>query len=127
MTSANFGETIIGEATMAAVEELAKQLSEQESKIQPRNMEVETRVAEVNAPNLYLSAGSTDGVQKCDRFEISRILREVKDPGTKEVIDVVTEPVGEMVVTEVRDRIAIGTFAGTGMPQTGFVARKKGK
>jgi hypothetical protein len=40
---------------------------------------------------------------------------------------VVTEPVGEMVVTEVRDRIAIGTFAGTGMPQAGFVARKKGK
>lgn len=127
MTSANFGETIIGEATMAAVEQLAKQLSEQESKIQPRNMEVETRVAEVNAPSLYLSAGSTDAVQKCDRFEISRILREVKDPGTKEVIDVVTEPVGEMVVTEVRDRIAIGTFAGTGMPQAGFVARKKGK
>lgn len=125
MTSSNFAETIIGEATMAAVEQLAKQLSDQEPKIQARNMQVETRVAEVNAPQLYLSAGSTEGVQKCDRFEISRVVREVKDPVTKEVIDLVTEPVGEMVVTDVRDRVAIGTFAGTAVPQAGFVARKK--
>ena len=125
MTAANFAETIIGEATMAAVEQLAKQLSEQDSKIQARNVQVETRVAEVNAPQLYLSAGSTEGVQKCDRFEISRVIREVKDPATKEVIDLVTEPVGEMVVTDVRERVAIGTYAGTAIPQAGFVARKK--
>ncbi len=125
MTSANFAETIIGEATMEAVSQLAKQLSDQDSKIQARNVEVETRVAEVNPPQLYLSAGSTEGVQKCDRFEISRVVREVKDPQTKEVIDLVTEPVGELVVTDVRDRVAIGTFAGGAAPQAGYVARKK--
>ncbi|MFN0102591.1 MAG: CsgG/HfaB family protein [Bryobacteraceae bacterium] len=125
MTSSNFAETIIGEATMEAVTQLAKQLSEQDSKIQARNVEVETRVAEVNPPQLYLSAGSTEGVQKCDRFEISRVVREVKDPQTKEVIDLVTEPVGELVVTDVRDRVAIGTFAGGSAPQAGYVARKK--
>jgi curli biogenesis system outer membrane secretion channel CsgG len=125
MSSSNFAQTIIGEATIAAVEQLAKQLSEQESKIQPKNVQVETRVAEVAAPQLYLAGGSADGINKCDRFEISRIVKEVKDPQTKEVIDVVTEAVGEMVVTEVRERVAIGTFAGSAAPAVGYVARKK--
>jgi len=125
MSSSNFAETIIGEATMAAVEQLAKQLSEQEAKIQAKNVQVEARVAEVVAPQLYLSAGSADGLNKCDRFEISRIVKEVKDPVTKEVIDVVTETVGEMVVTEVRERMSIGTFAGTAAPAVGYMARKK--
>jgi hypothetical protein len=59
-----------------------------------------------------------------DVFEIMRIVREVKDPVTKETLDVVTEKTGEMKIVSVRDKIATGDYAGSAA-QVGFAARKK--
>jgi hypothetical protein len=48
----------------------------------------------------------------------------VKDPTTHEVLDTVTQPMGTMTITAVRDKIATGTY--TGSPAAvGFIARKK--
>jgi len=124
MTSANFGQTIIGEATTASVDKLAAELNANEGKIQMRNLDIESRIAEVAGAQIYLSTGSFDGVHKCDRFEVLKILREVKDPVTKDVIDMVTEKVGDLLVTEVRDRVAIGVYNGTAKPEVGYLAKK---
>ena len=124
MTSANFGQTIIGEATMSSVDKLAADLNNNEGKIQMRNLDVESRIAEVVERQIYLSAGSFDGINKCDRFEIHKIVKEVKDPVTKDVIDMVTEKVGDYIATEVRDRVTIGAYNGTGKPEVGYLAKK---
>jgi curli biogenesis system outer membrane secretion channel CsgG len=124
MTSANFGQTIIGEATMQSVDKLAADLNANEGKIQMRNLDIESRIAEVVGQQIYLSAGSFDGVNKCDRFEIHKIVKEVKDPVTKDVIDMVTEKVGDYVATEVRDRISIGAYNGSAKPEVGYLAKK---
>ena len=124
MTSANFGQTIIGEATMSSVDKLAAELNNNEGKIQMRNVDVESRIAEVVDRQIYLSAGSFDGINKCDRFEIHKIVKEVKDPVTKDVIDMVTEKVGDYIATEVRDRVTIGAYNGTAKPEVGYLAKK---
>lgn len=124
MNSANFGQTIIGEATMASVDKLAAELNTNEGKIQMRNLDIESRIAEVAGGQIYLSTGSFDGVHKCDRFEVHKVLREVKDPVTKDVIDMVTEKVGDLIVTEVRDRVAIGAYNGAAKPEVGYLAKK---
>ncbi len=124
MTSANFGQTIIGEATMSSVDKLAADLNNNEGKIPMRNLDVESRIAEVVDKQIYLSAGSFDGINKCDRFEIHKIVKEVKDPVTKDVIDMVTEKVGDYIATEVRDRVTIGAYNGTGKPEVGYLAKK---
>jgi curli biogenesis system outer membrane secretion channel CsgG len=124
MTSANFGQTIIGEATMQSVDKLAADLNANEGKIQMRNLDIESRIAEVAGAQIYLSTGSFDGVNKCDRFEVHKIVKEVKDPVTKDVIDMVTEKVGDLVVTEVRDRVAIGAYNGSAKPEVGYLAKK---
>jgi len=124
MTSANFGQTIIGEATMGSVDKLAADLNNNEGKIPMRNLDVESRIAEVVDKQIYLSAGSFDGINKCDRFEIHKIVKEVKDPVTKDVIDMVTEKVGDFIATEVRDRVTIGAYNGTGKPEVGYLAKK---
>lgn len=124
MTSANFGQTIIGEATMGSVDKLAAELNANEGKIQSRNLDIESRIAEVVGQQIYLSAGTFDGVNKCDRFEIHKIVKEVKDPVTKDVIDMVTEKVGDYVATEVRDRITIGAYNGGAKPEVGYLAKK---
>jgi hypothetical protein len=73
---------------------------------------------------LTLNVGSNDGVSAGDVFEVLRIVREVKDPVTKETLDVVTEKTGEMTITSVREKIATGNYTGSAA-QNGFMARKK--
>jgi curli biogenesis system outer membrane secretion channel CsgG len=124
MTSSNFAQTIIGEATQDCVNKLADILKEQSSTMKKSVREVETSVADVTGNTLVIAAGSNDGVNAGDVFEIHEIVREVKDPTTKEVLDRITNKVGEMTVTSVRDKIATGSYTGSAA-KVGFVARKK--
>ena len=124
MTSSNFAQTIIGEATQDCVNKLADILKEQSSNMKKTVREVEGRVADVSGKTLVLNVGSNDGVNVGEVFEVLNIVREVKDPVTKETLDVVTEKTGEMTITSVRDKVATGTY--TGSPaKVGFMARKK--
>src|SRR5580765_206069 len=124
MTSSNFAQTIIGEATQDAVNKIAEILLTQTSTMKKTVRPVEGRVADVSGKVLTLNVGSNDGVSAGDVFEVLRIVREVKDPVTKETLDVVTEKTGEMTITSVREKIATGNY--TGSPaKVGFMARKK--
>jgi curli biogenesis system outer membrane secretion channel CsgG len=124
MTSSNFAQTIIGEATQDCVNKLADILNQQTTNMKKAVREVEARVADVSGKTLVINAGGNDGVSVGDVFEIMRIVREVKDPVTKETLDVVTEKTGEMTIVSVRDKIATGDYAGSAA-QVGFAARKK--
>jgi len=124
MTSANFAQTIIGEATQDCVNKLAAVLKEQSANMKKNVREVETSVADVAGSTLMIAAGANDGISVGEVFEIHEVLREVKDPTTKEVLDRVTNKVGEMTVTNVRDKVSTGTYAGS-PAKVGFVARKK--
>ncbi len=124
MTSSNFAQTIIGEATQDCVNKLGDILKEQSSTMKKSVREVETSVADVTGNTLVIAAGANDGVNAGDVFEIHEIVREVKDPTTKEVLDRITNKVGEMTVTSVRDKIATGSYTGSAA-KVGFGARKK--
>lgn len=124
MTSSNFAETIIGEATQDCVNKLADILLGQTANMKKAVREVEGRVADVSGKTLVLNVGANDGVNVGETFEVLRIVREVKDPVTKETLDVVTEKTGEMTITSVRDKVATGSYTGSAA-QIGFMARKK--
>ena len=125
MGSANFGETIIGEATMDCVNKLAVILNQQVPGLATKKVEVEGRVAYVAGGNLTLNVGSDAGVNVGDKFEIAHIISEVRDPTTHEIIDLATEKIGDMVVTTVKPKVAIGTFVGKGAPAIGDNAKKQ--
>jgi curli biogenesis system outer membrane secretion channel CsgG len=124
MTSSNFAETIIGEATIKAIDGVSEFLNTNENKIPIRNLDAEGRIATVEGNRIFLSIGSNDFVKKCDRFEIHKVIKEVTDPVTKEVLDMVTEQVGQLLITEVKDRVSIGFYNGSSAPQIGQLARK---
>jgi curli biogenesis system outer membrane secretion channel CsgG len=124
MTSSNFGQTIIGEATQDCVNKLAEVLSQQATTMKKTVREVETRVADISGGTMVIAAGANDGVNVGETFEILKVLREVRDPQTKEVLDTVTEKAGEMTVSSVRDKIASGSYVGK-PAAVGFIARKK--
>ena len=124
MTSSNFAETIIGEATQDCVNKLAVIMNTQADTMKKNVRAVEASVADISGSSITITAGSNDGVYQGDVFEILKIVREVKDPVTKEVLDRITDKVGELTITSVRDKIATGTYQG-GTPQVAYVARKK--
>jgi len=124
MTSSNFGQTIIGEATQDCVNKLGEILSQQATTMKKAVREVETRVADVSGSTMVIAAGANDGVNVGETFDILKVLREVRDPQTKELLDTVTEKAGEMTITSVRDKIATGNYVGK-PAAVNFIARKK--
>jgi curli biogenesis system outer membrane secretion channel CsgG len=126
MTSSNFGETIIGEATMDAVNKLAATLngSTIEGGADPRENDLDARIADVTGNSLTINAGLAAGLQPGQTFTVYHKGKEIKDPTTGEVLDVQTTAIGQFTVTTVRDRITVGTFSGAGQPAVGDVVRK---
>lgn len=126
MTSYRFAETIIGEATLDAVDKLAVVLDRQVPEIKHADPPVEAYIVDVNGNSVMIAAGTNDGVSVGEVFEVLRVVREVKDPVTKETLDRVTEPVGSLTISNVRDRTSTGTYTGAPIQAgTGFIARKK--
>jgi curli biogenesis system outer membrane secretion channel CsgG len=132
MTSSNFQQTIIGEATSNAVTKVIEYLESRVPKLPAKPRAIEGRVAVVSAGMATLTVGSNDGVLRGDRFEILQINGEIRDPATKEVIDVDAVKIGELVVDTVRERTASGAYGGQPLSATflaqagrGYAARLK--
>ena len=129
MTSSNFEQTIIGEATSNAVTNILQYLEGRLTQLPLKARQIEGRVAGVTANGAYLTIGSEDGVLRGDRFEILKINGEIKDPTTKEVIDLDAVKVGELVVDNVRDKSSTGAYGGQPLSSTyttggkGYAAR----
>lgn len=118
-------QVIVGEATIDCVDKLGADLNSKEEKIPRKSWDVETRIADISGPQIYLAAGTNDGVNKCDRFDVFRVVKEIIEPTTKEVIDYELHRTGELLVTEVRERVAIGAYSGTEAPEVKFLVKRK--
>lgn len=126
MTSSNFGETIIGEAVMDAVNKLAEDINQRplNGGAESRELDLDARVADVSGNSITINAGTGAGLKVGQSFTIYHKGKEIKDPTTGEVLDVQTTPLGQLTLTVVRDRISIGTYSGAGAPVAGDIVRK---
>ncbi len=126
MTSSNFAETIIGEATMDAVDKLAMDVNSKAltGGAESRENDLDARVADVNGSSITINAGNAAGLHAGQTFTIYHKGKEIKDPTTGEVLDVQTTPMGTLTLTVVRDKISTGNYAGGGTPVVGDIVRK---
>jgi len=126
MTSSNFAETIIGEATMDAVNKLAVDINMRELNggAGGRELDLDARVADVSGNVITINAGTAAGLATGQTFTIYHKGKEIKDPTTGEVLDVQTTPLGQLTISTVRDRISMGNYSGSGAPVVGDVVRK---
>jgi curli biogenesis system outer membrane secretion channel CsgG len=123
MTSSNFGSTIIGEATIQAVNALSQELEQNASRLPAKVVQVDGLVADVSGSTLVLNVGSRAGVKIGDKLDIVRVGREIRDPATGRVIRRTTDRLGEIQITEVDDLSSVGTFTGAGAPKVGDAAK----
>src|SRR5215469_480704 len=105
--NSNFQQTIIGEATKKAVDDLSVNLVADSAKISTRSVTVEGVVAAVEGSQIILNVGGKAGVKVGDQFNVERVTKEIKDPTTHEVIRRLATAVGVVKATDVDDASAI--------------------
>ena len=105
--SSNFQNTIIGEATKKAVDELSTNLVADASKITARTITVEGLVAAVEGNQIILNVGAKAGMKVGDQFNVERVTKEIKDPTTDAVIRRLATTVGVVKATDVDDASAV--------------------
>ena len=117
--SSDFQQTIIGEATKLATDQLTANLVTQAPKVAVRSITVEGEVAAVDSGQIILNVGGKAGVKVGDQFEVLRVTKEIKDPATGNVLRRLTTSVGTIKATDVDDVSSICTpVSGSGF-QTG--------
>ena len=107
--SSDFQETIIGEATKSAVDQLASNLDAQSPKVAVRSITVEGEVAAVDSGQIILNVGTKAGVKVGDQFQVMRVTHVIKDPVSGKIIRRMTDTVGIVKATDVDDLSAVCT------------------
>ena len=125
MTSKNFAATLIGEAVHKAVGQLSQELEAGASKLPARVVQVNGLIADVSGNTVILNVGSRAGVKVGDRLQVRRKVREVRDPATGKVIRALENTIGEVVITEVDEVSAVGTYTGSTPPKVGDAVRSQ--
>ncbi|MCS7314976.1 MAG: CsgG/HfaB family protein [Bryobacterales bacterium] len=123
MTSKNFAATLIGEAVHKAVHQLSQALEASAARLPARAVQINGLIADVSGNTVILNVGSRAGVKVGDRLQVRRKIREVRDPATGKVIRAIEDKIGEVVITEVDEVSAVGTFAGASPAKVGDAVR----
>lgn len=108
-STTGFQQTIIGEATKNAVDQLSTNLVADAPKVGVRTITVEGLVAAVEGDQIILNVGAKAGIKVGDQFEVSRLTKEIKDPATGAVIRRLANTLGVVKATDVDDSSAICT------------------
>lgn len=117
--SSNFQETIIGEATKKAVDQLTTEVVGDAPKLSLRAIQIDGLVAAVDGGQVILNVGKKAGVHVGDQLEVVRVTKEIKDPVSGAVIRRLTSTIGIVKATDVDDASAVCTpVSGSGF-QTG--------
>jgi len=126
MTSSNFGQTILGEAVHASVKSVADQLATKAGAMPVKTVSIDGLVADA-APDgtLIVNVGSSAGVKVGDKLAVKRVGRKITDPATGKVLRQIEDAVGEVTITEVDAKSAVGKFSGAGKPQVGDVVKNQ--
>lgn len=119
MLSSNFANSIIGEATAAAVDSLRAELNAGASKLPTRVVVIDGLIADVNGNTLILNVGSRAGVKVGQSLQVVQGGREIRDPATGKVLRRIGNPIGSVTITEADDASSVGNFSGAVKPKVG--------
>lgn len=124
-SSSNFAGTIVGEAVMAAVVPLARELETYDGRIVKKQRSIEGLVADYTEGIVILNVGSAAGLAIGDVLDVKRTVREVKDPATGKVLRKIETALGKVTITEVDETSAVGNFAGDTAPAVGDTVKNQ--
>jgi hypothetical protein len=127
MSSANFSNSIIGEATAAAVSALRAELVAGASKVPERFVAIDGLIADVSGSTLIMNVGTRAGVKVGQTLQVVQGGREIRDPATGKVLRRVGTPIGTVIVAEADEASSSGNYSGAVKPKTGDQVRTNPK
>jgi len=113
--SAEFRRTILGAATRAAVDNSAAQIADAAQKLiygPPDWSEVNGYVVYLDGARIMTNLGARYGVKVGDCFQVLRRGEEVRDPGSGELLTVLSTPVGVLRMDAVEEKVSVGSLVG---------------
>ena len=117
MKASNFANTIIGEATNKAVEDLGAKLDAKATTLPTVTVQVSGVIADAaDDGTLIINVGSKSGLKVGDKLTVKHPVRPIKDPTTGKTLRMIEDTLGTMVVTQVDEGSAVGKFTGNGKP-----------
>jgi curli biogenesis system outer membrane secretion channel CsgG len=123
MKSSNFAATILGEAVSQSISQLASQLDQNATKLPTVKINVQGLVADATGGTLIINVGSKSGVKVGDRLQVTRKVREIKDPATGKVLRSVEDQLGVVVITEADEQSSVGAYTGASPAKVGDVVK----
>lgn len=102
---------VLSDAYTMAIEEVAESLNSVASNVASVAPSLPTQtsvIADIDGSTLILNRGNTDGYRSGLCLSVERVVREVRDPETQEVIRQVTESAGQIQLTDVDGRSSVG-------------------
>jgi len=127
MTSSNFSNSIIGEATAAAVDNLRADLVAGASRIPARVQVIDGLVADVSGATLILNVGTRAGIRVGQSLDIVQNGREIRDPATGKVLRRIGNRIGAVMITEADEQSSVGQYNGAVTPKVGDQVRSQDK
>lgn len=118
--SDGFASSIAGEATYAAVDQLATQCVALSAKI-PDNqsiasLDVKGKVADVTGDQVIINVGKVNGLNAGDSMQVDRPYKTIKDPETGKVLKELTATVGVITLKQVdTDNSTCAVVRGSGI------------
>ncbi|MDR3735103.1 MAG: CsgG/HfaB family protein, partial [Acidobacteriaceae bacterium] len=115
MNSASFPRTILGEAVIQAVDQLALAFEQKYSTLPAvEPVSVSGLVADVSATDVTINIGSMDHVHVGDTLLVTRAGRIIRDPTTGNIIRSTEDTIGQITITSVDIYSSVGHFSGGG-------------
>ena len=127
MASTNFSNSIIGEATAAAVSALRSELVAGASKVPERLIVIDGLIADVSGTSLVLNVGTRVGVKVGQNLQVIQGGREIRDPATGKVLRRIGTPIGTVTITEADEQSSVGNYHGQAKPKVGDQVKSQSK
>jgi curli biogenesis system outer membrane secretion channel CsgG len=126
MQGSNFANSILGEAVHAAVNTAAAQLESKAGAMPVRVVTIDGLVADAEADGtMIINVGSESGLKVGDVLSVKRLGKKITDPATGKVLRQMEETIGQMKVTEVDAKSAVGKFTGSTAPKVGDAVKNQ--
>ena len=123
LASSKFQETIIGEAVKRAVDQMSVGVIAARPRLAARTVNVELLVAFADGSSVILNGGRKAGLKPGSRLSVERVTQEIHDPVSGNVVRRLTEPIGEIEVTEADDMSAMCRMVSGAGIKVGDLAR----
>lgn len=124
MDSNNFVQSMIGEATTAAVNELAKELVSENANLPTwAAPPLQGQITQASTPNIVIDVGSGSGLKVGDKMLVTRVVHVERDRVTETAVGAVEDEVGVLTIISVQDDSAVGRFSGAKPPKVGDQVR----